>query len=301
MIPDDNGTAALRFGSERNSKFVAAVLAGLGLLLLLDNVFGGDDDVPFGLMLIAGGALLLWSRKDGNAPPPPPTGDMERDLAQSDVTSSPPVPAEPAVEPAADPDPQPRSALVPVTLSLLAVLAGVLTLVGVSAVTGLALALLLTAGALIVGAWRGRARWLIPVGLALSLALATASVVDGVPVRGGTGETRYSPVALEDLRTPYRLAAGELDVDLGNLSLEGRTVRVVASVAAGRLRVIVPLDAAVELDAHVGAGNLDLFGRRSDGFDVNRTVVESGQEGGGRLILQARTGMGEVVVGRAQA
>src|SRR3712207_9487496 len=42
MIPDDAGGAALqRFGSERNSKLVAAVLAGFGLLVLLDEIAGG--------------------------------------------------------------------------------------------------------------------------------------------------------------------------------------------------------------------------------------------------------------------
>ncbi len=49
MIPDDAGGAALnRFGNERNSKLVAAVLAGCGLLILLENIGGGDDDVLFG-------------------------------------------------------------------------------------------------------------------------------------------------------------------------------------------------------------------------------------------------------------
>ncbi|HEX2043930.1 MAG TPA: PspC domain-containing protein, partial [Acidimicrobiales bacterium] len=139
MIPDDTGSTVVRFGSERSSKLAAAVLAGLGVLILLDNVAGGDDDIPFGLLLIAGGALLLWSRRDradGSgpaAPPPPPppsTGDTGHALAPADV-STPPVddgPAPPPPPPAAEP--RPRSALVPVTLSLLAVLAGGLSLVG---------------------------------------------------------------------------------------------------------------------------------------------------------------------------
>jgi phage shock protein PspC (stress-responsive transcriptional regulator) len=313
MIPDDNGSAAVRFGSERNSKLVAAVLAGLGVLILLDNIAGGDDDVPVGLILIAGGALLLWSRRDkadGSgppappAPPSPPTGDAGQALTPPDVSDStvetvgveaaPPPPPPPA-------EPKPRSALVPVTLSLLAVLAGGLSLVGVSATTGLALALLLTAGALIVGAWRGRARWLIPVGLVLSVALAAAAVVDDVPVRGGAGDVRFHAATIEDIRSPYRLGVGELVVDLGNLDLRGQTVTVVASVAAGRVEVVVPRDAAVDVDAHVGAGNLQLLGRYSDGFDVDRTVIESGGDGGGRIVLRARAGMGEVEVRRAFA
>ena len=189
----------------------------------------------------------------------------------------------------------------PVTLSLLAVLAGGLSLVGVSVTTGLALALLLTGGALILGAWRGRARWLIPVGLVLALALGAAAAIDDVPIRGGAGDIRYQPVGLEEVRSPYRLGAGELLVDLSGLDLQGETVTIVASVAAGSLEIVVPRDAAVELDAHVGVGDLRLLGRHSEGLDVSRTVVESGGDGGGRLILRARAGLGEVEVRRAFA
>jgi hypothetical protein len=187
---------------------------------------------------------------------------------------------------------------VPVTLSLLAVLAGGLTLFGVSVTTGLALALLLTGGALVVGAWRGRGRWLIPVGLLLAGALATASLID-VPVRGGAGDVAYRPVALTEIQTPYRLAAGDMLLDLRDLDLEGRTVTVVASVAAGSLRIVVPEGAALEIDARVGAGDLDILGRTSDGLDIRRRVDEGGREGGGRLVLRAGAGLGMVEVRRA--
>ena len=298
MIPDDSGDAALaRFGQERNQKLIAAVLAGAGVLLLLDELTGGDDDLPVGLVLIGLGALLLWSRRHGAPPSPPagPTGDVQRVLVPPTVTGS----AQDA-PPARNPEPKEPSALVPVTLSLLAVLAGGLSLLGVSVTTGLALALLLTGGALIVGAWRGRARWLIPVGLLLSVALATASVVD-VPIRGGSGDLSYHPLTLADIRSPYRLAAGELFLNLGDLDLQGDTLTVVASVAAGRLQVVVPADVALDVDAHVGVGALDILGRETDGLDIDRAVVQTGREGAGRLILRAEAGMGEVEVRRALA
>ena len=195
--------------------------------------------------------------------------------------------------------PKPPSALVPVTFSLLAVLAGALTLAGVSLTTGLALALLLTGGALILGAWRGRARWLIPVGLVLSVALAGASVIDDVPVRGGAGEVSFSPRTLEEIRTPYRLGAGELVLDLSDLDLGDRTVTIVASVAAGVVEVVVPPDVAVDVDAHVGAGELELLGRHTEGFDVGRTVTDPGRDSAGRLVLRTEAGIGLVEVRRA--
>jgi phage shock protein PspC (stress-responsive transcriptional regulator) len=331
MIPDDaGGTALHRFGNERHSKLLAAVLAGGGVLLLLDNIGGGGDDVPLGLVLVGIGALYLWTRRnnaDGGPgtglpvppPPPRPMGDMAafdaptREIApegsqSSGSSESSPTPelvddAPPAPHPGpagASREPKPRSALVPVTLSLLAVLAGGLTLVGVSLATGLALALLLTGAAIAVGAWRGRARWLIPVGLVLSMALAAASVID-VPIRGGSGDITFRPATIEEIRSPYRLATGQLVLDLGDMNLDGQTRTVVATVAAGHLDVVVPAGVAVEIDAHVGAGNLLLLGRESDGLDVGREVDEPGLEGAGRLILRPRVGVGMVEVRRAAA
>ena len=327
MIPDDTGGAALnRFGNERNSKLLAAVLAGLGLLILLENIGGGDDDLPLGVVLVGLGGLYLWSRRNSAggppappAPPDPPstptddvsdtiTSSSEPDTVAFPTTSTVPAPSTVAGPPpaittaaAARPrTPKPRSALVPVTLSLLAVLAGGLTVVGVSATTGLALALLLTSGALVVGAWRGRARWLIPIGLVLSMALAVASVID-VPVRGGGGDVSFRPATLEEIRSPYRLAAGDLVLDLGAVDFRGETVTIVASVAAGHLDILVPSGVAVEIDAHIGAGNIVLFGRESEGLDVDLDVVESGREGAGRLILRPQVGIGMGEVRRAAA
>ena len=338
MVPADAGGNALkRFGGERHQKLAAAVLAGAGVLILLDNLTGSNDDIPLGLVLVGMGGLFLWSRHkdeiDGGPPPPPDhpyppvppfppappappaatDDDRTRDLppvsdaasdADAGTDAEPPSGAAGAAfvrppRPAPQP-PKPRSALVPATFSLLAVLAGAATLFGLSLTTGLALALLLTGGALIVGAWRGRARWLIPVGLVLSVALAGASLID-VPIRGGAGEIGYRPLTVEEIRTPYRLGAGELGVDLSAIDFGGRTVTVVASVAAGHLDVIVPNDVALEVDAHIGAGNLLLLGRESDGLDIGRQFTDAGREGAGRLILRAEAGVGLVEVRRAFA
>jgi phage shock protein PspC (stress-responsive transcriptional regulator) len=336
MIPDDGGGTALRgFGGERTSKLLAAALAGIGLLILLDNLTGSNDDIPLGLVLVGIGGLFLWSRRnqsaDGALPPPPappsppsppvppvppstPSDGTDRaplgspdgtppstaagDTAPLTVPEAPPAPAPPASR--AVREPKPRSAVVPVTLSLLAVLAGGLSLAGASVETGLALALLLTGGGLIVGAWRGRAKWLIPVGLILAMALTAASVID-VPVRGGSGDILVRPLALDDLRSPYRLAAGELVLNLAGVGFQGQTVTIVASVAAGVLDIVVPPDVALEVDAHVGAGEILLMDRLSEGIDVSRSIDDPGVEGAGRLILRARVGIGQVEVRRAAA
>lgn len=312
VIPDDKGGGPLtRVRRERDQKLVAAVLIGGAVLILLDRLTArGPGDIPIGLVLVGIGALVLWARRDHDDDHPvPPTGGSPAPTEPA----SPPEPA--AVEPATDTDTvemtaapvpavatrrKPRSVLVPVTLSLLAILAGGLSLLDVSATTAVALLLLLTAGAMVVGAWRGRARWLIPIALVLSVALAAVSIID-VPVRGGTGDVAFRPLTLEEVRSPYRLAAGQLVVDLSALDLRGTDLTVVASVAAGDLQIVVPAGARVDIDAHAGAGNLDLLGRRFDGLDVGRQVSEAGVDGGGHVVLRARAGAGSVEVRRAQA
>jgi len=332
LIPDDRGHGAIpRVGKERNQKLIAAVLAGAGVLLLANQLtdrHGGD--VPVGLVLVGIGGLVLWSRRtqDGTggpsgpvppSSPPAPTRAEPLPSVPTPLPSAPPLPSsEPTTVTLTHPTedstgtaewtapspavitPRPHSVLVAVALSSLAILAGGLALFGVSPATGLALALLLTGVALMVGAWRGRARLLIPVGLLLAVALAAVSVID-VPVRGGSGEVTYHPVVIDDVRSPYRLAAGHLVLDLRDLDLQGATLTVVASVAAGNLQVVVPDGVAVDVDAHVGAGNVQVLGRVADGLDIDRAVQAAGPDGRGRLVLRARTGVGAVEVRRAAA
>ncbi len=214
----------------------------------------------------------------------------------------PPAPVPPAAVRLPKPPrpPKPRSVLVAVTCSVLAIQAGVLVLAGASLVTGLALSVLVVGLALVVGTWMGRARWLIPVGLLLSIALGAAVVLD-VPVSGGTGSRVYNVATLSDLRSPYRLGAGEMILDLGNLDLTGTTTEVDASVALGHLVVVVPAGAEVDFEGMVNVGNLVLFGREWDGTSVKQDVVVPGREGGGRLVLDAQMGVGELEVRRAAA
>ncbi len=364
LVPDDQGKtfgAQWLPGKDRSHKLLAAGLAGVGVLLLLDRITDGHgDDIPLGLVLIGLGAAVLWSRRGGQTIPPTPppastvsaaptaqahvvgeadaTTDSTTDLttpppagssawadtvstaplppppvgssAWADTVSTAPLPPPPPAPPVysrrapAPPKPpkppKPRSALVSVTLSLLAILAGVVALAGADLVVGLALALFLVSGAMVVGAWRGRARGLIPVAIVLAGALFVASLLD-VPFKGGAGERLYTPASVAEIHSPYRLVAGELRLDLRRVDLAGRTVPVVVSMATGNIIVTVPAGAAVEVDAHVGAGDMVVFGRDWAGVGVDERIVVAGQEGAGRLLLDARVGLGQLEVRRAAA
>jgi phage shock protein PspC (stress-responsive transcriptional regulator) len=127
-------------------------------------------------------------------------------------------------------------------------------------------------------------------------ALGVVAASSDVPVRGGVGDRYWSPASTSELRPAYRLAAGDLTLDLRHLGTlpEGET-RVEATVAAGHVLVQVPRDAEVSVDASSGAGEVIVFGERSEGMSAERSVhTEAGQ----RLVITAKAGVGQVEIER---
>ncbi len=332
LVPDDHSgcTVLDRARHGHSSQAMAAVLLGVGAIVVLDSLGDRKGGGRFGgLVLLGVGAAVLWSRRGhqttplppstgpGSAPSPQPWAPVPpQPLPQPGSTSSASTSGSEAGQATSDPPTwlvppatrarRPPSMLVAVTLSLLVILAGVLALLGgtdtvdVPLGIGLALSLLVVGAALVVGTWRGRARWLVPLGVVLAVAVVATSAID-VPLRGGVGDRAYEPQTVADLRSPYRLAAGDLVVDLGRLDLSATTESVTASIGAGDLQVVVPDGAEVIVDAHVGAGTMTVFGHQFDGTDNGHHVVEPGREGGGRLLLSARTGFGDLEVRHASS
>lgn len=321
LVPDDAGSTPVdRFVHGRARQLALAMLIGVGIVAL----FGGWDgrhrgDFPVALALIGIGAAVLLSRRNRSgpgpgpvgsptaevAPPPPPPPPSGAATAEFTTPVDAPVPAPSRLPKTPKPPkppklPKPRSALIPVTCSSLLVLGGVLALLKVTLATGLAIALLFIGGAMVVGAWRGRARGLIPVAALLALGLGAASVMD-VPMSGGIGERRYRPASADEIRSTYRLGIGEIVLDLRDVNLAGRDQSILLTDGIGHLEVIVPPDVEVEAIAHAGAGDVRLFETDGDGSHVDRTVVSPGGVGAGRLMVRARVGIGQVEVRRAAA
>jgi phage shock protein PspC (stress-responsive transcriptional regulator) len=157
---------------------------------------------------------------------------------------------------------------------------------------------------LIASSFAGGARWLIVPGLLLAGAVGFLKAAD-VHLQGGWGDRDIAVASAADLHDRYDLSAGQLRLDLRDVQLaagEERSVR--ARVGMGDLVIRVPQDVAVEADARSGAGQVELFGRDSDGLDVTRS--SSSDEGtgagtGGTLHLDADVGLGRVVVVRDPA
>jgi phage shock protein PspC (stress-responsive transcriptional regulator) len=147
--------------------------------------------------------------------------------------------------------------------------------------------------ALIAGGWWGRPRGLIIVGGALSLFLLVATVLQ-VPLRGGVGRRDLRPVSIEEVEDNYRLAAGVFFLDLRDVEPPDRRT-VAVTVAAGELRVMVPLGVEVVVDARVGFGEVVVFDRSGNGVGVRRSFSSSGSSPG-LWVLDLDVGVGKLLV-----
>jgi hypothetical protein len=167
----------------------------------------------------------------------------------------------------------------------------------------LASALAVVAAGLVVGAFRGRARGLIVLGILLSLATSITAVADDHLV-GGIGERNWAPrtVAQAEQRE-YRLGIGQGELDLSQLP-SGGTVDVDAHVGIGQLLLIIPRDATVVVDGHVAAGVMRVVGSPTfEDDDIDEVVTVAPVAGvtpsGTEITIDAEVGFGNLEVRRA--
>ena len=185
------------------------------------------------------------------------------------------------------------------TLALIALAEGVLGVVDAAGVDVIAsaypaLALGITTAVLLLGAFWGRAGGLVLVGLVSSLALAgttTASTWDA-------GTVLVTPATAGQVSDVYEVGQGELVVDLSGIddvdALDGKEVRIEGN--AGLVEVVVPEGMDVSVAAEVGAGDISVFERRSDGLGVSlQGFLEGGVEAPD-LRITIDLGFGEVRV-----
>lgn len=153
--------------------------------------------------------------------------------------------------------------------------------------------------ALVVGAWFGGLRALVPGALTVLFGLAAVAVID-VPFTGGTGDPEVRPATAADIPSVERLAIGQLTIDLTSpgLDLSGQEEqRIEASVAVGELVVEVPRGVTVEVHADAGLGQLDVLGVTDEGPSPEIDRVFEGA-GSGRIELDLEVGIGHVEVRR---
>jgi phage shock protein PspC (stress-responsive transcriptional regulator) len=120
---------------------------------------------------------------------------------------------------------------------------------------------------LLVGSVVGRARWLIVPGLMLVPFVLVASLIH-VPFEGGFGERVYRLTGAAAPVTTYHLIAGDMTIDLRGVVPSG-PYKIEATTVAGHILIIVPAGSSLDIEAKAGAGEIDLFGQRYDGVNVD--------------------------------
>lgn len=219
------------------------------------------------LILIGGGFYLLNQRDQATvASPPPPSASPSPSQAVvhwADIDTAPqqPVPSEP-----------PGPPVTSVTLAAVAVAIGLMVTIGqfgltVPATATFGVAMTVLGAGLIYGAFFGRPRGLVPIGLLLLIGLAVSPAVDAFS-EGGTGTREYSPVTQAAVLDNYDLGAGPLELDLRRVNFtEDQTITV--NVGAGYAEIWIPDDINVIVDAEASAGYVEVFGREYAGVFAN--------------------------------
>jgi phage shock protein PspC (stress-responsive transcriptional regulator) len=301
-----------------------AALIGIGVLLLVgDSGFtrspAAPPTTPFDTTSGSGFAPAAGpstSPPGGHTPPPagayagssPYTPGTPYGYAASfpsaygrQAYGAPPwTPAAPQWIPA--PPPSGGVRLAPLTLALLLLVVGVAAILdnaGVLHMTvalGFGLAFIVLGAALIVGSRFGRAHWLIVLGICL-VPFAAAALLIPEPLTGGVGQVRYAPETVTAVQPAYRLAAGQLTVDLSGVTLGDQSLSVTASDAVGQLVVIVPDGTTIDVTGKVGAGEMNLLGRTNSGVQIaTSTVGSTGVAIAGTLDLNLSVGCGQITV-----
>lgn len=198
---------------------------------------------------------------------------------------APPASSEPdsgSTEPWEPPPPRERSMLGRFTLSVglivlatMALLDVAFTRIDMDPVHYLGAAVAVIGLGLIVGAFVGKALWLILIGALLLPALWIAALLPS-SIDFSAGEFTFEPMTVSDVEGPYEQGFGTMTIDLTQLSVDdlAEVGRLEASLGFGELVVRMPNDADFTLVAHVGMGVVQgpLPSSQGIGVDVTTSV-----------------------------
>jgi phage shock protein PspC (stress-responsive transcriptional regulator) len=298
--------------SARTWLIVIGVVVGVIVLLsLISSVFGGWGGGSVLLLCAVGGLVLYLVNRD-------PSGVAAIAPAAFAYGDSGQYPGYLAPLPTPVPPTPPRapSYLGLVTLSIAVIVTGVLASLEATGVFDPAPVVIPAVGlailgvGVLVGAWAGRARWLLWFAVPMLFVTLIASFVPtNIPanltntIEAGIGEMSWSPTTVDEASRAHTLGIGSARLDLSGLVVPAGVtiVPVGASVTLGELVVIVPADARVLLDARVNTGELAIAGlpRQNDPSPSFDGVLPGGSATGPVIELTLLTNVGSLEVSRA--
>jgi phage shock protein PspC (stress-responsive transcriptional regulator) len=294
---DSIATEALRNHRRRPAALVGLVLVAIAGIALLSHVnFRLDNDLWWIAVLVVG-AAILWSQRPREVAPAAPVA-MTAFSAGPGGEAATAVAVPPPPPPPAAPPRGPSPFLL--ALGGLVAAGGVLGLLAAAGVdipwaVALGVAAIAVGIGVVAGAVnRKRVGALAVLGILLAIAAIVAGSVN-LHLDDGVGDHTYRPTSTAALRPDYRLGIGSLQLDLSDLEVEPGLTRITAHVGIGELDVITPKGVAVHVVAHVNWGDTNVFGRERDGHDTTNEVGPDDAP----LELDLHVGAGQIEVSRA--
>jgi hypothetical protein len=282
---------------------IRRIIGAIAILAAARWLFAGDAHLPAGGWVVALGllgiAVALWrGRGPVNTGFPPPvveTAPADNGGSTSDRWTSWTAQRQHRPRP-------PRSALGLLTMGAAAVVGATVWLSnhGVSNRSTLAFgwATLVLGAGLVVGTFAGRARWLIVPAMATTSAAVIASALSfaGVGLNHATGGHSAYIAPGSTVAGKYRTGIGDFDLWLADFPND---VATTVEVGMGRLTVVVPDDARIQIDSRVGIGTIDALGSSVSGY--RRTLNLDTKQGSHLIKLTLRAGTGSIEVRRASS
>jgi phage shock protein PspC (stress-responsive transcriptional regulator) len=161
----------------------------------------------------------------------------------------------------------------------------------------LALAVTVLGIGLIVGAFAGRARWLIIVGVVLVPTLMFSPLFE-IEWTSESFELVSNPTTFEEIQDEYSIEIGNLELDLTDLPWDGEEITIETSVDLGNIELRIPSEVAIVGEASVDIGHVGTPGRESAGLGDPTLVFDETDRGLGTVFLNAHVDMGNIDIRR---
>jgi hypothetical protein len=219
----------------------------------------------------------------------------------------PPLPPPPPMRRAPRP-PKPPSPARRITLSTMLLVLGIMAVLDASNAMSIpaagyfAVALGTVGLGLFLGAFAGKPRGLVGIGILLSLGLIASSAIGSYHDRYAGGRLEVRPTSVATLEPSYSLPVGRMVIDLSAVKFPAATpVHLTLHLNVGDMRIILPAGVDAEVFANVNVGSSQLFGQGNGGINPGRSHVtddDTDGPGGGKIIIDAHVNVGKVEVDR---
>jgi lia operon protein LiaF len=118
-------------------------------------------------------------------------------------------------------------------------------------------------------------------------------------VSHGFGDVDMSPGEIGEEGLHINVSAGEIHLDLGGTRFPERENHVHVKLGLGDVKVTVPRDLPVKVEARTGIGDLHVLDNHRDGFGVKLDFQDADYGTARRkLMLVAKAGLGDVTIKR---